>query len=74
MVFDFNRDAAKTLDKKQAQNLLLMKGFPFYVIGAVLLLAAIVLMFFKIWWLVIVLIVLALAEAGRSADLHPGGE
>jgi hypothetical protein len=63
MVFDFNRDAAKTLNKKQAQNLLLAKGLPFYVIGAVLLLAAIVLIFVKIWWLVIVLAVLALAAA-----------
>ena len=59
MGFDFNRDAAKLLDKKQAQKLLLMKGLIFYIIAAALLVAGIVLLFFMVW-LGIVLIVLAL--------------
>lgn len=59
MGFDFNRDAAKLLDKKQAQKLLLMKGLIFYIIAAALLVAGIVLLFFVLW-LGIVLIVLAL--------------
>ena len=63
MGFDFNRDAAKLLDKKQAQKLLLMKGLIFYIIAAALLVAGIVLLFFVLW-LGIVLIVLALV-AGR---------
>ena len=62
MVFDFNRDAAKTLSKKQAQELLLLHGMPFYVIAAVLLVAGIVLMFFWLW-IGIALAVLALAAA-----------
>lgn len=67
MVFDFNREAAKLLSKKEAQNLLLMRGLVWYFIGALLLVAAIVLLFFKMWWLVIVLAVLALAIAGFGA-------
>ena len=63
MVFDFNREAAKLLSKKEAQNLLLMRGLPWYCVGALLLIAAIVLLFFKIWWLAIALAVLALAVA-----------
>lgn len=62
MGFDFNRDAAKLLDKKQAQKLLLMKGLAFYVIAAILLVAGIVLLFFVLW-LGIVLILLALVAA-----------
>lgn len=62
MVFDFNRDAAKTLSKKQAQNLLLLHGMPFYVIAAILLVAGIVLMFFWLW-IGVALAVLALAVA-----------
>lgn len=60
MVFDFNRDAAKTLSKKQAQNLLLLNGMPFYIIAAILLVAGIVLMFFWLW-IGVALAVLALA-------------
>ncbi len=59
MGFDFNREAATLLDKKQAQKLLLMKGLIFYVIAAALLVAGVVLLFFVLW-LGIVLIALAL--------------
>ena len=62
MVFDFNREAAKLLTKKEAQNLLLMRGLPLYFVGALLLIAGIVLMFFWLW-IGIVLAVLALAVA-----------
>ena len=63
MVFDFNREAAKLLSKKDAQNLLLMRGLVWYFVGALLLIAAIVLIFFKLWWLVITLAILALVVA-----------
>ena len=62
MGFEFNRDAAKLLDKKEAKKLLLMKGIAFYVIAALLLVAGIVLLFFMLW-LGIVLILLALVAA-----------
>ena len=66
MGFDFNRDAAKTLDKKEAQNLLVMKGILFYLIAAALLIAGIVLLFF-ILWLGIALVLLALVVAAFGA-------
>ena len=62
MDFDFNRDAAQLLDKKQARNMLLMKGIAFYVIAAILLVAGVVCLFFWLW-LGIVLILLALVVA-----------
>lgn len=62
MTFEFNRDAAKLLDKKQARNLLLLQGLPFYIVAGVLLVAGIVLMFF-ILWLGITLAVLSLIAA-----------
>lgn len=62
MFFDFNCDAAKLLDKKEAQKLLLMHGMLYYVIAAVLLVAGIVVVFFKLW-IGIVLAVLALCVA-----------
>ena len=62
MGFDFNRDAAKLLDKKQAQKLLLMNGLAFYLIATILLVAGIVCLFFVLW-LGILLILLAVAAA-----------
>lgn len=66
MVFDFNREAARLLSKKEAQNLLLMRGLPLYFVGALLLIAGIVLMFFWLW-IGIVLAVLALVIAAFGA-------
>ena len=62
MNFDFNREAAKLLSKKDAQNTLLMQGLPLYFVGALLLIAGVVLMFFWLW-IGIALAVLALVVA-----------
>ena len=62
MNFEFNRDAAKALDKKEAQKLLLMKGLAFYVIAALVLIAGIVMLFIKLW-IGIALAVIALVVA-----------
>lgn len=61
-MLDFNRDAAKMLDKQEARNLLLFNGMLFYIIAAVLLIAGIVMMFFQ-WVVGLILIVLSLVVA-----------
>lgn len=74
MTFDFNRDAAKLLDKKHARNLLLLQGLPLYIVGGALLVAGIVLMFF-ILWLGITLAALGLIVAVLGArGIFLGGQ
>lgn len=66
MTFDFNKDAALLLEDKEARNLLLMRGMPFYALGALLLVGGIVVMFFQLT-IGIIMAVLAVLVAAFGA-------
>ena len=66
MTFDFNKDAALLLEDREARNLLLAHGMPYYALAALLLVGGIVVMFFQLA-IGIALAVLALLVAAFGA-------